>query len=124
MNKKIISVISLLALVFLLAACGNNEKGVKDTDIKKGKEYDLVWYEMINNGNESSVSYEISYIQDGEQKYVKTSAKKIREQILHSPDKKATVTRKDGKFLIKRQPMNVLYQKDIKGKVKSKEVIE
>lgn len=80
MNKKIISVISLLTLVFLLAACGNNEKSVSDTDIKKGKEYDLVWYELINNGNQESVSYEISYMKDGEQKYVKTSAKKSEKK--------------------------------------------
>lgn len=124
MNKKIISIISLLALVFLLAACGEDEKTAKDTDIKKGKEYDLVWYELINNGNESSASYEISYMKDGKQKYVKTSAKNIREKILRSPDEKATVSRKGSKFIIKRQPMNVMYQKDIKGKVKSKEVIE
>ena len=37
MKKKIVSIISLLALVVLLAACGNNEKSVEDTDIKIGK---------------------------------------------------------------------------------------
>lgn len=124
MNKKIISIISLMALIFLLTACGEDEKTVKDTDIKKGEEYDLVWYELINNGNEESVSYEISYMKDGEQKYVKTSARNIREKILRSPDEKATVSRNGSNFMIKRQPMNIMYQKEIKGKVKSKEVIK
>ena len=124
MKKKIISIVSLLALVVLLNACGNNEKSVSDTDIKKGKEYYLVWYELINNGNNESVSYEISYMKDGEQKYVKTSAKKIREEILRNPDDKPTVTRKGSHFLIKRQPMNIMYQKDVKGTVKSKEVVK
>ena len=124
MKKKIVSIISLLALVVLLAACGNNEKSVEDTDIKIGKEYDLVWYELINNGNQESVSYEISYMKNGEQKYVKTYAKKIIEEILRNPDDKPTVTRKGSHFLIKRQPMNIMYQKDVKGTVKSKEVVK
>lgn len=119
--KKMISIILVSGL--LLTGCSSlDTKSPRESGIGSENK-DLVWYEIVSNGSKDSLTYNISYMDNNKQKSLNVKGKDIVEHILKNPSKQPYITIKDGEFHIYRQPMNIMYNKEIKGKVKDKEVV-
>lgn len=123
--KSLGLILGSVALSVTLAGCSddNGDKG-NELNKKDMKEHDLVWFEMVNNKSQDYVYYNLGYDDDGKIKDKVVKSTKIKEKILKDPDAKATIEKKDGTYIIKRQPYNILKQEDIEGEVKEKEVVK
>lgn len=118
---KYLGVLALSSLL-LLSACDEGENdSPRELEMDKGK-YELVWYEVVNNGFTDKVIYNISYINNGKQEYANIQANKIIEHILHNPEAQPYIERKGGTLHVYRQPINVTAPMVVKGKVENKEV--
>ena len=123
--KSLGLVLGSVALSVTLSGCSddNGDKG-NDLNKKDMKEHDLVWFEMVNNKSQDYVYYNLGYDDDGKIKDKVVKNTKIKEKILKDPNAKATIEKKNGTYIIKRQPYNILKQEDIEGEVKEKEVVK
>lgn len=121
--SKIKLLIPILLLSVLLVAC-NQDNLVKPpkTNMTEDKQYELVWMELVNNGSSESLVYQISYMDGKNQKHIRVKSKYIIEKIHTNPKDKATIKTDGDNFIIYRQPLNVLYSKELKGTVESKDV--
>ena len=121
--SKIKLLIPILLLSVLLVAC-NQDDTVKPskTDMTEDKKYELVWMELVNNGNSESLTYQISYMDGKNQENIRVKSKDIIERIHTDSKDKATIKTDGDTFIIYRQPLNVLYSEELKGTVESKDV--
>ncbi|QDF14342.1 hypothetical protein [Staphylococcus phage PMBT8] len=121
--SKIKLLIPTLLLSVLLVAC-NQDDTVKPskTDMEEDKQYELVWMELVNNGNSESLTYQISYMDGKNQENIRVKSKDIIERIHTDSKDKATIKNDGDTFIIYRQPLNILYSEELKGTVESKDV--
>lgn len=121
--SKIKLLIPILLLSVLLVAC-NQDDTVKPskTDMTEDKKYELVWMELVNNGDSESLTYQISYMDGDNQKNLRVDSEDIIERIHTDSKDKATIKTDGDTFIIYRQPLNVLYGEELKGTVESKDV--
>lgn len=121
--SKIKLLIPILLLSVLLVAC-NQDDTVKPskTDMTEDKKYELVWMELVNNGDSESLTYQISYMDGDNQKNLRVDSEDIIERIHTDSKDKATIKTDGDTFIIYRQPLNVLYSEELKGTVESKDV--
>lgn len=120
-----------LLVVGLLAGCSEAEvdKSYKkeESSIKDSQKYDLVYSEMIADGDDSEGLYEIAYKDNGIVKYLYKDAAYYYERILKDPNQKPYMTRKEDsdKVYIFRQPYMIYSnEKEFTTKVKDKSVIK
>lgn len=121
--SKIKLLIPTLLLSVLLVAC-NQDSLVEPskTDMTEDKQYELVWMELVNNGDSESLIYQISYMDGNNQEHIRVKSKDIIERINTDSKNKATIKTDGDNFIIHRQPLNVLYSEELKGTVESKDV--
>lgn len=121
--SKIKLLIPTLLLSVLLVAC-NKDSLVEPskTDMTEDKQYELVWMELVNNGDSESLIYQISYMDGNNQEHIRVKSKDIIERINTDSKNKATIKTDGDNFIIHRQPLNVLYSEELKGTVESKDV--
>ncbi|UXR74753.1 hypothetical protein MUA48_04715 [Staphylococcus sp. IVB6238] len=95
--KKLITMSSVLILFLMtLSACGREEP-VKSPDQEAIKKYkhELVYYEILNNGDEDYPKVDIAYKQKGKLKHMYTNLDYVYEHIIE--DDSAPFFVKDGK---------------------------
>lgn len=121
--SKIKLLIPTFLLSVLLVAC-NQDSSVEPskTDMTEDKQYELVWMELVNNGDSESLTYQISYMDGDNQKNLRVDSEDIIERIHTDSKDKATIKTDGDTFIIYRQPLNVLYSEELKGTVESKDV--
>ena len=73
----------MMLCTVMLAACGNaKENEAPDTTDKDVKKYDLVYAEVLNNGNESKMSMEVGYKDNKKLKSERFDTENVTEHIL------------------------------------------
>lgn len=121
--SKIKLLIPILLSSVLLIACNTDDTiSPSKTDMQKDKQYELIWMELVNNGDSESLTYQISYMDGDNQKNLRVNSEDIIERIYKDSKDKATIKSDGDVFIIYRQPLNILYSKELKGTVESKDV--
>ena len=129
MKKSILSIAGVvLSSTLLLSGCSDSSEGTKEPDkeaVKKSKS-DLVYYEVLNNGDSDYPKTDIAYKskKDGKVKHIYPKMDKVYEHILKDGDDKPYVVQDGKKFHIYRAPYMTYGEDDIEGEVDSKEEIK
>ncbi|MCU7557270.1 hypothetical protein [Macrococcus capreoli] len=120
-----------LLVVGLLSGCSEAEVNQKykkeESSVKSSEKYDLVYSEMIADGDDSEGLYEIAYKDNGVVKYIYKEASNYYERILKDPNQKPFMTRKSdtNDVYIFRQPYMIYNnEKEFTTEVKDKSVIK
>ncbi|ARQ07783.1 hypothetical protein [Macrococcoides canis] len=121
---KKFSLIILLSLI--LTACGNSEeKKAPDVSDKNVKKYDLVYAEVLNNGNDSNMSMEVGYKDNKKLKSKRFDTENVTEHILKDENAKPYILIRKDEVHIFRQPYIIFDNEgEFDAKVEKKSVVE
>ena len=114
MKKSILMILTLvLSTTVFLSACEDSDKGSKkpSSDASKNNTYDLVYYEVLNNGDAEDAS---------KVKHYHPSLDHVYEHIIDDGDEKPHVVKDGKKFFIYRPPYMTYGDDDFSGKVEDK----
>ncbi|ULG72402.1 hypothetical protein [Macrococcus brunensis] len=129
--KKLL--LASLAAGVLLAGCSeekSNEKFEKEEQelSKATKKYDLVFAELIADGDKDTATYQIAYKDGDKVKYLVKDGDHYHERILKDPEAKPYMVRKPDKekeVFVYRQPYMIYGQDEsFEADVKDKSVVK
>lgn len=128
--KKLMA--SALVASLLLTGCSeekSNDKFHKEEKelTKSQKKYELIYAEMIADGDKDTATYEIAYKDGDRVKYLMKDGDHYHERILKDPEAKPYMTRKPGKdkeVYVFRQPYMIYGDEDFEAEVKDKSVVK
>lgn len=125
MKKSILMILTLvLSTTVFLSACEDSDKGSKkpSSDASKNNTYDLVYYEVLNNGDAEDAKTDIAYKEKGSSKvkHYHPSLDHVYEHIIDDGDEKPHVVKDGKKFFIYRPPYMTYGDDDFSGKVEDK----
>lgn len=122
-----------VAMSILLAGCSEEKSNEKfkqeEKELSKAtKKYELVYAELIADGDKDTATYEIAYKDGGKVKYLVKDGDHYHERILKDPEAKPYMVRKPGKekeVYVYRQPY-MIYNEDenFDATVKDKSVVK
>lgn len=130
MKKSILALSSVvLGSTLLLGACDDSESSVKqpDKETVANNKTELVYYEVLNNGDSEYPKTDIAYKSkedDGKVKHAYPKVNKVYEHILKDGNDKPYVVKDGSKFHIYRAPYMTYGNDDVSGKVEDKSEIE
>lgn len=130
MKKSILALSSVvLGSTLLLGACDDSESSVKqpDKETVADNKTELVYYEVLNNGNAEYPRTDIAYKSKedkGKVKHAYPRMSKVYEHILKDGNEKPYVVKDGSKFHIYRAPYMTYGDDDISGTVEDKSEIE
>lgn len=117
-----------LASTLLLGACDDAEQSTKAPDKKAIKETksELVYYEILNNGDSEYPKTDIAYKskKHKEVKHIHPEIDKVHEHILSNGDDKPYVVQDGNKFHIYRPPYMTYSDEEVEGDVKDKDEVK
>ncbi|UBH12855.1 hypothetical protein [Macrococcus armenti] len=116
----------MMLCTVILAACGNaKENEAPDATDKDVKKYDLVYAEVLNNGNESKMSMEVGYKDNKKLKSERFDTENVTEHILKDESAKPYILIKKNDVHIFRQPYIIFDNEgEFDAKVEKKSVVE
>lgn len=130
MKKSILALSSVvLGSTLLLGACDDSESSVKqpDKETVANNKTELVYYEVLNNGDSEYPKTDIAYKSkkdDGNVKHAYPKVNKVYEHILKDGNDKPYVVKDGSKFHIYRAPYMTYGDDDVSGEVEDKSEIE
>ena len=130
MKKSILALSSVvLGSTLLLGACDDSESSVKqpDKETVANNKTELVYYEVLNNGDSEYPKTDIAYKSkedDGKVKHAYPKVNKVYEHILKDGNDKPYVVKDGSKFHIYRAPYMTYGNDDVSGEVEDKSEIE
>lgn len=130
MKKSILALSSVvLGSTLLLGACDDSESSVKqpDKETVANNKTELVYYEVLNNGDSEYPKTDIAYKSkedDGNVKHAYPKVNKVYEHILKDGNDKPYVVKDGSKFHIYRAPYMTYGNDDVSGEVEDKSEIE
>lgn len=130
MKKSILALSSVvLGSTLLLGACDDSESSVKqpDKETVANNKTELVYYEVLNNGDSEYPKTDIAYKSkedEGKVKHAYPKINKVYEHILKDGNEKPYVVKDGSKFHIYRAPYMTYGDDDVSGEVEDKSEIE
>lgn len=130
MKKSILALSSVvLGSTLFLGACSDSESSVKqpDKETVANNKTELVYYEVLNNGDSEYPKTDIAYKSkedDGKVKHAYPKVNKVYEHILKDGNDKPYVVKDGSKFHIYRAPYMTYGNDDVSGEVEDKSEIE
>lgn len=124
--KKLMILGLTIFLTVILAACSSGEEKNPSEKKAEGMSHELIYYEVLNNGDEEDYPRaEIAYKDyEGKVKTESTSTQYLYEHILKDKDEKPKVVIDGDEYHVYRQPYMTYNQEDIEGEVESKEEVK
>lgn len=130
MKKSILALSSVvLGSTLLLGACDDSESSVKqpDKETVANNKTELVYYEVLNNGDSEYPKTDIAYKSkedEGKVKHAYPKINKVYEHILKDGNEKPYVVKDGSKFHIYRAPYMTYGDDDVSGEIEDKSEIE
>lgn len=130
MKKSILALSSVvLGSTLLLGACDDSESSVKqpDKETVANNKTELVYYEVLNNGDSEYPKTDIAYKSKedkGKVKHAYPKINKVYEHILKDGNEKPYVVKDGSKFHIYRAPYMTYGDDNVSGEVEDKSEIE
>lgn len=130
MKKSILALSSVvLGSTLFLGACSDSESSTKqpDKETVANNKTELVYYEVLNNGNSEYPKTDIAYKSKedkGNVKHAYPKVNKVYEHILKDGNNKPYVVKDGNKFHIYRAPYMTYGNDDVSGEVEDKSEIE